>query len=1324
MVISNNSNAKPSITILHLEAEPNNNKEYEQVLCVCRNLDSSFSKYCFDVNSIQSELPSIINDNTVIILWLNFNLIAEWHTLEPVINSILKIIECTHTLCEFSLSHEEDASLGSDELDSKSHVIYSSTSHKTVSHQNSRLIVISQRQIYHDSSINPFECQDDNDFNENQKSKPALLRNIYLLEWPNHSWLVNIIITSLFIKIKQRINLQEYKNYLNKLETIDDIVSVTLRTLKSNPEIDFDRATISLIGNNRGERYLLKHENPSSVSKSLYRDLQKPPGKGPNQDRLIDKVCDNKVIIISDVVGMKQNSKGQEVLKLYGWEEHPATYDVVSWLGFSAEHQGEVLGIFTLDRVKSERNLDHNQYSYFYNNNDLLVEYLKSFGHIFADRIKSYYSKRNEDTLKKIINSAGENLSFIELVDIILKNLTSAFNCDESAYFDIVNDPKPDHNPSKVYPKELRVYNKTSGADNGNHADNKFKNGGIVRHVCETKESYIVPNADQDTNFLRSSLNPKNLSMLVVPICILNKDNEKRLIGILCCHQQEIPDYFTIYDRTLAEEIAAFTTNILERTRILEKISEILSKTADLTANDKRSDKKLEELLNEICEAAIKLTNVDAASIHLLEISPEGKYILSQNTGFSHPVNYPKISPRLEVESVTTDVIQKFENDQHCEWNEFSKTNNNYNKINDDHKKDKIKCKAVIPLIHKGDTPGESTAASNRLLGCLYLDKYYEESFANVEIFTLKLLARHASVCINNNIMNEQSLIRLNGLNSLKEAINTIASLENIDKLLAEVARLSYSLCKYAVTINQSDESTDFLQINQDSSVEWPNLIAYVAQYVEYDDKTFELRVKAAYPKLFLERLDGKFKEEKFQNKYGISGLAIGIVPMEHDQEFNHRYNIIQTINIGDIPSFESRINDKVLYNKVYIENNKNTKSQLSVPIVRINNGIKVRLGVITLEHTNPNAFSQDIKSIIEQFAQYVAIAYFKQKQKTELDRLHQDLAKNELILNKFYQSLETVVKKPPELMLYEAVNAMREAIPGDSVYIIICKQDNPKAESDNFEILWDQSVPPLAEQDFNGNEYEEYELIKNNDNKIDANYFSIEKFTKCIFEQGKDLKIRKINEKHYTEYGHGFLFSSGKSKIGVVWILRNIDSSAEDTIVTEIDKKMIISFINLVALAFENTRQFNKLKSQSKDSVNQEIEKDNKEVRNQSIKYFHLALWTSISGVASLIVAIFLYLSPHSSKNSANLLGGVGFALQAVSILVFRQLKESNSRLDQYHKERFSIGQFEILLSAADRVEDSELIKRDIIKQAISRWMQFPEKIQSEFPSIKDKPN
>jgi hypothetical protein len=426
MVISNNSNAKPSITILHLDAEPNNNKEYEQVLCVCQDLDSSLSKYCFDINSIQGELPSIINDNTVIILWLDFNLIAEWTKLKPVINSILKLINPTDILYEDVLSHDIGAYISSDELVSTTTGVDSSTKDKSKFHLNSRLIVFSRNYVDNDSNVNLFYNQQNYNFNTSYNLKSTLHRKINLLEWPIDSLDITVNITSVFIKINHKILLNEFKTNLDRANKIIDMSKIALETLKQHPKIGYHRATISLI-DQKNQRKLLYHDDGNGIYRTApldYNQLQKPIGREENQDHFMATVCEHEVYIIPDVLELKSSQQGTKWLQSIGWEDNvEATKDIISWLGFTAKDKDDLTAVFTLEYVKPKSPTEDQKCLTHYEINSDLIEYLKVFGEIFAYRINAYIRKRNEDTLKDIMRDAGDNLSLIEFIDVIIKNI-------------------------------------------------------------------------------------------------------------------------------------------------------------------------------------------------------------------------------------------------------------------------------------------------------------------------------------------------------------------------------------------------------------------------------------------------------------------------------------------------------------------------------------------------------------------------------------------------------------------------------------------------------------------------------------------------------------------------------------------------------------------------------------------------------------------------------------------------------------------------------------------------------------------------------------
>ncbi|MFM7642135.1 MAG: TRADD-N-associated membrane domain-containing protein [Cyanobium sp.] len=116
----------------------------------------------------------------------------------------------------------------------------------------------------------------------------------------------------------------------------------------------------------------------------------------------------------------------------------------------------------------------------------------------------------------------------------------------------------------------------------------------------------------------------------------------------------------------------------------------------------------------------------------------------------------------------------------------------------------------------------------------------------------------------------------------------------------------------------------------------------------------------------------------------------------------------------------------------------------------------------------------------------------------------------------------------------------------------------------------------------------------------------------------------------------------------------------------------------------------------------------DNSDVRRQSNRYLFLALVTSWTGIILLVTGIFfIYLGKEESKVRLGVFSAcIGLALEASTILVFRRLEAANKRLDQYHSERLSIGQLNILLSAAEQVSQADSLKISLIEGAKGKWL------------------
>jgi GAF domain-containing protein len=1022
-------------------------------------------------------------------------------------------------------------------------------------------------------------------------------------------------------------------------------------------------------------RYLLRHHDAKSENsnKTVRRDLQKPISK--DSDSLMMRVCDKTVFIISDIYSKRNSQDGRDKLNKWGWDEsNYSTQEVNSWIGLAAKHEGETKAVFTLDS-DNPNTYDHKD--------ERLIEYLESFGQAFADRVYSFFVRRNNTILKSIIGSIGDKLDYTNLIDSVLVKLREEFQCEECAYFEISNEDLTqfdncDVTVSHRFPKKLRMV-PVSGEPRDGKTGTLFREGkGIIGKVWSEMKPHIVGNAQEDKDFIHSrSLDSVHLSMLVVPVLVSHEPNKERIIGIISCHQQGHPDYFTTYDCKLVQNVAVATANIIERTRILESISKIALATADTVVDEQ----KLKSLLQTICQSAYSLTNVNSASIHLLEGPFNGKYKQSLKPYFSYPVNHED-RPRLNGSSVTDCVIRELKT------KEFSRRLDNYDLINPRHQGMKIQCKLVVPLALQDGSMANRDQVARRLLGCLYLDKYQEDSFSNLEIFTLELLARHAAISLNKNLMLAENTISITALEGLKNAIESIADLEDLDSLLQVVAQLTYNMCDVPVSGDDRGRSNATPNSNLHTPA-WPDLIAYVAEYDETEANE-SLIVRAAFPPQYLGKLNKAFNEAQKHNRIGISGLAIGLNGGES-----------KTYNVADINSPEKEDCDNI--DKYYIRVNDRTRSQLSVPILRKKSDMlsSKKLGVITLEHTKPHAFSRYLQSVIEQFAQHVAIGYEQQISTNKIKSEAQ-------ILTSLHKSLEVITKEPAQSMLYKAVIQTRDSLRAKSVYVIPLQSGdahpfNKLLKGKKLNIVWDKSEPVV-------DDFVKQMTFATKYSRCDescAEKVSFEHVTEQVFQKQEYIQIDSD-----LDHGLCFPFSSGNKRIGVIWILYDKFSGISQR---QFNVEVIKSYVNQIALSYESSTQFNDLKIKSQSDLDEQIKQDNQNVRHQSNTYSFLAYFTSCVGLLLLVIGILSIFFEKEKMKLGIFSAGMGLALQASTILVFRRLESANKRLDQYHAERLSVEQLDILLSAAEHVYESDAIKASLIEGAKAKWLAKPESAEGQ---------
>lgn len=1168
-----------------------------------------------------------------------------------------------------------------------------------------------------------------------KNAKETFLRRIYTFTCPLALDILKAFIDGLASKMKYEKSLVELEDKLLKAQSLESIITQALYQLENHPLVGYNRASIALVDPKTEtlKRYLLKLDPPEiRPDRHLQRDIKPDPvllgfwrqwyrtiqilhstyltvvfielislDKNAelglwswkwyvsmraiketyltisfckfismvNGDKLIMNVLKETVFIIEDLDELRK-TESQSKLAEFGWSDHEvATQDINSWIGLAAKHQGQTVAVITLDHIHP------GQYKKL---DHQLKDFLKDFGEIFADAIDNFFVNRNEQVIKKIISNIGDQLTSKELVQRICTKLKVDLDCDSCNYFAVAYDT--DSKDLFLFLKELEEWQflMNEHSQTLSQKAHTFPKGvGIVGAVLETGKSRIVPHAFEDEKFIPTLKHPgNNLSMLAVPVSPLLETVShrfKRVIGIICCYKHQV-DYFTIYDRDLLEEVALATATILERTMTLEFSHEISSTMLELVDGSG----KVEGLLERICHHALKVTNAGSVSIHLLKQKEElgqnqAQYVLDRNRE-GKPIYYtfPKDtedSPRLDGRGTTDLVIEK-----RCAI-EFSK-DNDFERVSEK-QRETLKYKLVVPLIvTKGQQPS--------LVGALYLNKYIDEPFSKVEKFAVDLFANQAATIIDNQRILSINQFNANAHQKLTEAIKKVASTDNVDLLLQIVADQSRSLVDATLS------------------------------YVVIGGNNQDFEIKAASPHAILREFKQP-REACATGKRGITGLAA-----------RDRKPFI----VFDIQEEISRQSEK---GKEYIEFRKETRSELAVPI--IDEKSKLVLGVINLEHDDPHFFTEQLHiNVIQQFASQVAIAFQKKSYTDQIQRSNK-------ILQGLHRSLAKIVTESPQEMLYRAVSQTREFLDAEAVIVIPI---NKQKRIQNKDII-PGSIDPKLIRILQDKSIHVYKKSQDNENFADCSEKSQDdkNFADCLenSQDGENLadsslsaeELEKIRNRcksaNNIHSGLCIPFAAGSHLIGVVWILfskRNHDNPLEHT-------EIYTLYANQIALAYDNARQFEKLKNRQQEDLSKEINRDYRSVRLEASIYFLISLVSSLAGLYLIFTGVNAMLLSESTKQGEILnqngetlakempeaestkqisdranTAWIGILLQGVTVLAFQQGRRAHDRSDRYHQELYNTGKLSILLSATEQL-DPEIIheeKRQIIQATTRAWL------------------
>lgn len=1053
--------------------------------------------------------------------------------------------------------------------------------------------------------------------NEVQKHVHEVMRcGAYAFACPFNQSVLNAYIEALAIGSEINAAIGHLRSEISAAEDLQEQIKVLLSELKHNKLVGYDRATISLLDYD-GSRYLLVHD-PARTNPDRHLLIN------TEKDKLIQKVISDGVVIL-DVDAMR--SKGTDLANI-GWEDSEATQDINSWIGITLKSYNRDIAIITLD--SQEKGI----YSRFGEN---ISQFLENFRLIAGDMIDSLMQTRNKKALDDIIASIGDDLHSEELVREILVKLKAVLQCDNCTFFRTSSSHDSegvfvskwvganDTLKSPLYNKKVRIFRKEEGLAGHVLADNKSR---IVAHALESPDFWPTPR-----------LSGAGLSMLVVPVRS-SASSRDQVVGLISCYKKQ-PDFFTIYDRDLIEQVALYTASTIERTMVLEYSNEISKEINNLNNVLEGNNRFL--ILHKICEYALNVTGANEAVLHRLQfVAEENGKSIYRPTGESY--NFPEelklTSPRLDGTGVTDAVIQRGTIVQ------FSEEEGNFDYVSDELKQQGIKHITGIPLVVRKQGDDE-------IIGVLYLSKYTEGRLSKIEEFSLELFASQAANAIKNQEFLRERQTWTNAHTGLAEAI--------------EVVTRSFDQSQIALTFRDI-----ILQAHKLVNASFSYLALYVGE------NKFEFRT--AWPEWILAELVSEVRmfnphtgNPKFDHKKGVTGLAV-----ERGK----------TIHIQDIE--EERRKNSIEWNH-YIEFRKETRSELAVPIRSEPDG-KI-IGVINLEHKEPYAFTEVHCQVIQLFARQVAIAFQKSDLFKEIQNQHD-------VMRDLQHSMQEIAASPPNEMLYRAVSLTSHALNASMVmFIPISRDQNDIPVITTSGIVSNVSRYQSIKNDIARHDDIAIATFQSNDLFFCSDVYAAKQESTQIAKHpllrdhvGSALCIPLEKQKDCIGVMWILLQHNRPSKTL---------SNEERDIFRVYANQIALAYTN----ATKSAELFEMLNSAQNDITRQIEKHYQDTHGQSRTYYIISLFATFLGLTLFICVAALLFSDLSYKQPAAIITSVVALLTEIVSVFVFSRANAAHERMDKYHRELFKVRQFNILLLASDQLEKQEQTKQAVIESATKSW-------------------
>jgi GAF domain-containing protein len=702
------------------------------------------------------------------------------------------------------------------------------------------------------------------------------------------------------------------------------------------------------------------------------------------------------------------------------------------------------------------------------------------------------------------------------------------------------------------------------------------------------------------------------------------------------CADRNRESFFSSYDLELVEILAEQVATVIERTWTLELLNTTSTEINKLTH-------KTEVLLG-ILDHALRLTNATSGAIRRVRrTSDETWHVIEE---YSAPPDFNHPPPRLDDASLTRRVLDTGHTVQIAP--EFG---------NLDLMHPILKARGIQTIL---STP---LRLDNEIIGLISLNSPSKQRFNDVEEFSLQLFANQAAIAIHK-----------------AETFEAISRQAEAWKKLGEAA---------AAVMSNADLETTFFAIAEEALELVNGKYSHLARINRSNGRP-QIEFVAAHPRENRRRLQQEVGPIDLESGSALKGDRLGITGLAVR---NARPYLVRDVKL-DVDEATHPDTDIILH---YIRYQTDTRSELAVPIIDENDQV---IGVINIEHPDPNALTTDHVEILKLFAAQAAIAIQK-------DSLLSVKSRRERQLASLAEVTQAIIAAQPDKLrqtLQHVVQRIRDALGVMDVIVVRMRQVE---ETDPRTV----SVVDL----FACRDYQTEVAVRGDETSI----------TRWVFMMGQRREIADAQQEpgvnpHMKAAGVRAALClplrSRGGKMGVLWLHfaepRLTDYDAQELELFQVYADQIALAYDVVQQAIYDRAQAEKdrqLLKRQRDEITADLASDYSETRKQARNYFILSFTSSVSGLVLASIGLSGIVSgSFQGVTIGSMATLVGILSQVAAIFVFQRADNANRRMDQYHSESLQFRQLSILIDYAsqlDQPEERARQKQSIMGLVLQRW-------------------